>query len=918
MISLTFLVHCLLLMVSVVQSVEVVKAQENIGVSGADTTIIHQNILTLLPPQQSQPPPPDCTSNDSKNNTSSHRFECWLYKLEIPLPKQSFEKDYVEFDLKDLECTQFQVSSLSSEYTPSNQKRKYPSLQLQADNLAATCRGRYHLTGGISGKVNVQLSAQSPGLEWNLQVTNTTIYDKSIPADDILSIPATIQTQQCDTHLSVTKVSFTGSISAHLIDLFSKSIEHYINDALKGQICPLLSQNLDPLVTNYIQQFDEWAKRHLKQGDEDENATAASVSSLRRQLLLPVEDPEGSSSPSSAFRSLTFQHDDDKNSTPTIISDPNNLPVVRYWIDLANSVFRRYLNAGFLFQDWVPQPCDEHQCGFLFRGISGLFHHYTHGRIRVARPKLLQHLRIENLPLNSTLTLHMNNLIIEGLDQMDDFQVFAGRDMETTLQSPGWNVSVEVSLELDRPGSDDPLQEQFLLQVNATDISAVATSLLHVQHWDTLSMYQVVEALQNIALNQNRTQSIACLARTIQRLEISDVLIDLVLQHVSISPIGDGGHQLEKDLDEVINSVTALFLNEYSEMVQLLLKAVIRGPITFRLNQYLTSLIHRFQQDHVEGKEEEDVCPSIPDTTKPHWIDFLQVKFLKTMNAFLNHQHVLSTLNDYLECIGIVILHHSVIDSVEGEEELQKRHHKKKSGLSLVIRDAEIQEMGSLSSLHVLDPTLEDDTSYLETSLALGSSAEVFPRAFVSLEVLYPKYEFRSVVNATLYTRDLELLLGTRINYDLRQLTNITVLDLLERAQCLAVPAAELRLLENSHFTGGVGLNLSGIVNEDIVISIDSSKDYPTVEQVWNDSTAVAFQVTRSFLNRALEALVVRSTALCDQVDVTQSKESKAHSTHLVGLICFGLFVVLGQAGLYLLFTMRGRKSQSNDDGMWR
>jgi uncharacterized paraquat-inducible protein A len=857
--------------------------------------------------------PPDCSDNN--NNNTSHRFECWLYQLPIDLPSQKFEKDYVSFELNDLKCTNFQVTSLDSHYHPSSSfsssnKQKDPVMGLQADGLAAVCDGKYHLTGGIAGKIQVDMqSRSSPGLDLEIQVMSN--------ITSSIKMPAAVETTHCDTQLVVHKVSFTGSISAKLIDLFSKSIEHYINDALKGQICPLLEQNLDPLLTKYIQKFDGWAAQFLLDQVHASSSSSSSTTppppppppaAVVIQPFLPHNNKSilehTSHSMLSSGRTLTTEDD-----SSSIIPNPTDLPLVRYWIDLANSIFRTYLNNGFLRQDWLPAPSEEEQCGFLFRGITGLFRHYTHGRIRVARPRLLQNLHF-GLPFGASLSLNMNNLIIEGLDQMIEFQFFEGSDLETTLQSPGWNVSVEVQLQVDR-GDNDPLQEHFMLHVNATDIRAVAASLFQAKNWDTLSMYQVVEALQNIALGNNRTQNIACFARTIHKLQIPSIVSDLVLKHASIVPLGSNVH-LEKDLDGVVNSFASLILNEYSDMVRSVLKGVVQGPAKARFNAYLESLINRFKGHN------DNVCPESPSTTKPHWVNFTQMQFLGKMNDFLNHRHTLDTINDYLECFGRVLLNHRKLDELP----MGLISSKEKSGLSLVIRNVEIQHIDSLEALHILNPAWNDST-YLESSFTWGSSDKEVPHAFVSVEVEYPEIDFKSWLNTTLYLEDVELLMGMRMNYNLRQLTNVSIVDLLERAQCIAVPAAELRLLDNTHFTyGGIGINITGLVHQKtlenpVEISV-ASNDYPFVEQALEESTTSALEFTRLVLNRATESMIAQSSSLCDESNVDHSRKNVITESHVLGLVTFVVFIVMGQVGLYLLIQSdRHRKISSNNESTW-
>lgn len=725
-------------------------------------------------------------------------------------------------------------------------------------------------------------------------------------------MPYELHTTQCASKLQVPRhgIHFSGSMSARIIDLFSLSIAHWISNALESQVCPLVQQQLDPILTTYIQQADHWLEQYLPNEEESQSRIdSINSTTTRRQLLIEGRQEQEALSMSDDTTTTTTVP-----TTPTTNhSDPTSFPVIQSILSWGNAFLRNHLNRGFL-GNWIPALCDQADCADLFRGITGIFHKYTHGRIHFPAPALFKNITFQ-LPYGATVSLSVQHINWQGLDAMKTFQFL---NPLTTLESPGWNISAHVHLRVDTlPGNSsfrtDPLEESFQLLLNLTNIQAIASTILQVQEWDQLDMFQVVEAIQDIALGKNRTQNIACLVHSIRTLNIPDFLVDVLVSSISITNQQDS---LEDDLDGLVNTVLELTLTEYPVLVTSVIQGFINGPAKQALNDYLEQFLEQWG-----GSE---ACRPLTPSSHPHWVNFTKIKFLETVNHFLNHEHAMETMNQYLDCFSRVLVHHqtTTTSSSSSEEELSlllssKNSNNTNEEISLHLRKLELSHFDSLDEIKIFSPSL-NDSSYLETSVNWGSTS--LPQADIALELSYPAFDFHAAINITAFLGLVDLVVGTRVDYNLNQLGNITVANLLEHGQCALAPATELRLVQTSHLdVGRIGINISAVVAggafDDIVI--DASTDaYPVVQEWFTSMLAWSWGSVRQVANKAAEKLVVQSSNLCQGV-IPPPAEHEPSSHSPVGvtfLWAMGLLFVVGQVALVFLAKSKGGGDYVDED----
>jgi hypothetical protein len=247
---------------------------------GEEATITSSQYETMSLLSSDDPPiqPPNCTmvgmaasrkrrmnhhiGGDSYGGSgnSNQQLECFLWNLHVSIPPQSFSKDYIKVDIQDMVCSHFQIVNVESTYQPSSSSSSTSStssslLHLKIGKLSATCHGRYHATGGLSGNVDAAVSqlqqqqqedstssskshASSSAIQVVFQIIASTPTSAATSTKDSENIghpqpliaaspsssrrpkePKECKTQHCSTHLQAPWVRFSGSLSAKLIQV---------------------------------------------------------------------------------------------------------------------------------------------------------------------------------------------------------------------------------------------------------------------------------------------------------------------------------------------------------------------------------------------------------------------------------------------------------------------------------------------------------------------------------------------------------------------------------------------------------------------------------------------------------------------------------------------------------------------------
>ena len=839
---------------------------ERIGISSPTTTILLEN------------DGPDC-SDQSKKKSTSHRLECFLWTMKVCRPEnrrtvlftvRSFSsyirvitanslfepflqvdvpnfketKDYVTIKIDHMTCSQFQVTDILSTYLPSNSSTSGsnsssivspPKILVNATGLSAVCHGKYAVSGGLSGDIRATVATAEgmDGLELGIDVISSSYDDYSI------LMPRQIKTTSCETHIRVPRhgIHFSGSISAKIIDLFSKSIAGYVSSALSSdQLCPLAIQYVDPNVSSFLERATDYLSQFLPHNlgdptseDKQQLEVKEPMTSIQKQQDVPNQRPFGIGTSMTRLLGTIFdteyETEETYSSTATKVTTtraPGTFPVVHGLLTGANFLLRNYLNRGFL-----PLPdkdnmtsrevCgdgddEEDDCGYFFDGFAGILRSITGGNVTILTPRLLRNLTIA-LPYGSTLYLQVGRITLSGLDQVDLLRLLDPRSITSDSEESnfdvlhsaitsekGWTIDSRVNLKV-VPGSKeetnsmmfaaDVLEESFDLRLNISNIHAMVNTRVLVQDWEDMSLLTVVRAIENIVDGVNKTSSLRCLLSTIQSVELLEpnMMARAIFESVSISPIQGVRttiSTIEDDLDGVANNVFKLALNEYPLYVATVTEGILKGPGRRALNDYVEDLLSTRNLSEMDKSDSTTllidtplfdtnaICPSRFPRDRPEWVNFTRFEILSKFNRYLNHAETLDSINHYLECLSKVYVNHH-------QSRLQRKSLMDDNHFSIRIHELDLNHLGSVQRLELLSPSAADST-YLQTSLdwgRLSSGDDELPQAFVSLEISYPAFDMFALLNITAFLGNVNVIVGTRVDYDLNKLSNISATDVL-------------------------------------------------------------------------------------------------------------------------------------------
>ncbi len=837
---------------------------------------------------------PDCQEWNADN-----RLECWLWELQVDIPAESFSADWITVSIKGMKCTHFVLKDLRSDYPAPH------SIEVSVRTLQATCQGKYHASGGISGKVEASVSTKSSldALQVAFRVLPSTVYP--------LLRPFTFQTTQCQTQLQATKIHFSGSMSAKLIQVFSKMIGHYITQALQDQLCPLLPKELDPLVTDYLHQLDAWMKPYLAAKIAYQNATQNLAMSRRLAIAgseqAPLISHRGSAIPvPSSEIKLSRPH----MATNSTIYNPLDSNFILWTLGLFNSELANHLQQGWFFNANNTKKYCPHRCQDMFRGLSGWFQSIVGPQMTLPLPAYFHNLSLPPLPLQANLTIGFESISIHGLDELDHLQLLRpipSRESNSSRNSVeawlatmnGIHMDLPMVLNIQMENSNHALREPFTLKVNITQLETVLRTSLQVIDWDRITLLQVVNAVQQFVEHptpDNIRPLLGCLVHTIYQVDNTDWITSLILDSISIlrrtTRLLNQSDTLEDDLDHVINTALKLLVGEYSELWTTLIQGLIQDPARHSLSHFIDNWISRHSTSQA--------CPSILPPSQPKWLNFSKFLILDHFNDFLNRPMTLHTMNQYMECVGKFLEGYVAARKNAKVAELSSRH------TLLEIVRVEAKHWNAIQHVQLLQPT--DDT-ILESSIQWGNNVSV-PQLEVTVHVATE--QLSGTVNLTLFA-GLQARVGTKIDYNLNRLENLTVTHLLERVECAMVPTYEVRLLPK--VTGAdlgpqVGLNVSAVLNnQSIYYSTSENKDNilainGSVADIAATAMTWSVEWIRNIANKALEDWLVRSSNICSDIPShdRQPNEDDHDDNHMwynFPLIWIMIVVVvLGQGGV--------------------
>jgi hypothetical protein len=582
-----------------------------------------------------------------KNNPSLHRYEAlvdWLWNFKIVIPDQHFRDYFVSLDIQNMTCSHFAMDAIHSVYDQSIKSYTYsqpkdPIIDFTISGVTATCQGLYYTTG-LSGQITAtiaSLSILSPiispskraSVQFSLSIqSNWTTFQVQDDQNVRLLIPSSVKTLSCEPNLYVSKLRFSGSISARLINLFRLPIRRYITNSLSTELCPILGISLESTLTNAIQ----WIDRYMMELIHDQIK--------RNEPVNPLAEK---------FKSSWNWNQD--------------APLVPNLLRLLNSVILEpFLNEGLFLK--IIQKLTHHEieenCGFFFRGWNGLLQQITQGTISLPIPNFpfLKNISFE-IPQYGIVSLLPQSMTISDFERLDKFQILSpengGKQFQTQVIVPkGGNISFDLKLVISETtgGSfrSDDLIESFQISVitSSLDIASSVSLDLNATRLKNIRVNHILSAMNSISV----PHEIGCSLSPIQSFSLDNITANIGLHAISLNPHSTY-NSLEHDLDEVINTILKIIITEYEPFLALALSGWLNGPAKLWFDRSINDWIQELIQ-HAASVDSDLQCltPTLGmNSSNP---DFLNVSTtsLFQFNRYL--QESLDMINLYLQCLSDV------------------------------------------------------------------------------------------------------------------------------------------------------------------------------------------------------------------------------------------------------------------------
>lgn len=461
------------------------------------------------------------SSNEFTKNShcGKHKYsplDCWLWNLQVPIPDQTFNESVFRLNLLEMNCTHFQLTSIESAYVPSNTSRKNPSVDLLVEGISATCMGKYKTTG-LSGKLQASVVASSAeALEISLDF-DTGYRHK-------LRMATGVSTKQCQTNLMCDDITFSGSVSAKIINLFKKTIQNYISQALSTQLCPVLKQIADKRLTDLIRKIDEYLLGIISQTDKE-----VSTKARERQLQINPHD---------------------------IISWRRDAPFLVKTLDSFNVILNRYLNRG-LFLDFLKllkldHDLPDQDCGFFYNGLNGFLGELTGGgSIDFDLPQSFTNFSFI-IPKYAAMSLELKHLHIDGINHLNKLSVLKPSSYETFWTEfstrQGLNSTIMLELQVspipDGAFKGETLREAFNVSIDTSSLNVSSSVKLKIlKQRFTTAFDHVISAFNGSKVD------LACSILPIESFIMESFLAMAKFDLLSFVPKDSNDYNLERDID---------------------------------------------------------------------------------------------------------------------------------------------------------------------------------------------------------------------------------------------------------------------------------------------------------------------------------------------------------------------------------
>ena len=844
-----------------------------------------------------------CATTSQKNRYSA--LACWLQQLRIPLPKQSFREGIITLTLHDFVCSNFTVTGLESEFVSTAQS---PLIEMNVRDVSVICQGAYKSSGGFTGKVQAILGARHEDTP-AVHLVGTVL---ATPGNHSFVQPQALQTTQCATDMAVTDLHFSGSLSAHTIQLFAREIRSSVTKALSTKVCPLVSDTLEPMIDRYIAKLNQWLEPYLIDGNDDDETQAFQEPTVYTQPMLPqsidvaTQRLQGDfydagrqwkrnvDHPSAQLLSLHRHHKPKKE----MIKWSRDAPALIGFLQRVNHGLRYFLKMGLL-QHWLHDESSTRprSCGFFFDGINSLMRsilYDNNGWMDIPLLTRWEHLYFV-VPNYAAVRLQIQNVSLHGLDQWDALQLFAplrGESFLTQLDAHNVTLRTRFHLALSAvPGGifkGDDLEEDFIVDLNSTSLLTALEFHLNADKnvlQKKVTVGTLWDVFEGIWARNASLPHLSCLLESIDSFLVSDLSATWAIKSLSFQPAYNGKtvrSSLEEDVDRLINNAMQVIWSEFPEMVTQSIKGLARGPVITGLNAFFQRMTTTNQ-----------TCPaSNHNKFVPHFIDFTNVAWLKHMNDFFARSSTKRHINAYLQC---------------GAEYLTMALQERIPNSLFQIKELFFENLGHLREMHLLSSS--PGSSALTNGFLFAGDNSSTP--CLNAKVVAGLAEASAELNFTLRWNDIGALSSVAMQYDLGRLKQYPLTRVLEHGQCLLVPMTEFDVYDVSDHLGFllVDFNVMMKYGKNNTVYINwTSAEIPEVQAVASSIWSWAVNVSRDFLSAGTISAISQAGTSCSGNKHSYNENSSEDYLSISLVIC--AIVLLAQPALLMIHADNGESAE--------
>lgn len=575
--------------------------------------------------------PPQCDKNNQSRYTS---LVCWLYDLELAIPDERIRKGLISIRIHDMTCSQFQMNSTESKYIPGTDTDENaifvnstdPKLDVKVHGISIQCRGRYKaaLAGGTVTVLVDNIGDEALHIQTAIKSTFLT-GDDDAQDESSIRAPSGANVTVCSTNLQVPKdggISFSGSISAKFVELFSQAIASKVTSELNSQICPQVKNVVDRNLTDALLKLDSFLG-HLIYDEPQDLLIGASG--------LEMDVDEG------LYNGNGYTNDAD-------LLQWDELSVLKFVLEQMSDFVNAHLDKGILLDllDRIGWPISNDQsckdCGYLFRGVNGLVKNFTDdGQLTIEIEREFN-FGVQNV---GDVSIILRNATIGGLDELIRFGIFPAVPRDITPQIMMKYLALDIDADLKifpTPGGiihGNPLEESFSTFLNASHILLDLAIDLGITR-DKIRNITIADL--NDPLHRRRR-----LLKSVSHVILGKVESAITVETIRIDPLKTSD-TLEKSLDVMLNNIIILTLREYEEIVSKTIEAALSGPVLEAINDALAKMIRNTTvwepADPVDKDESTD------------FFRFNESLAILRLHDYFSSEMFVNKMNAYIACIS--------------------------------------------------------------------------------------------------------------------------------------------------------------------------------------------------------------------------------------------------------------------------